>query len=380
MGDTAYLDYNAGAPARPEVVAAMAEALGDGGNPSSVHAHGRRARKRMQDARAAVAALAGADPAGVVFTSGGTEANALVLSGCGRARVLVSAIEHPSVRDAVRDAEIVPVGADGRVDLAALDRRLAADDGPALVSVMAANNETGILQPVSEVARLARARGALVHCDAAQAAGRVPLSMSDLGVDFLTLSAHKLGGPAGIGAVLLADPAFELAPMLHGGGQERHRRAGTENLAGIVGFGIAARIGKDDLSQGDAILVSRDLRDRLEAGARSRVPGARVIGAESPRLPNTSMLALPGVPGQVQVMALDLAGIMVSAGAACSSGKVAASAVLAAMGLAADVAACAIRVSLGWGSAPADVERFLGAWTALAERKGFDVYGAAEAA
>jgi cysteine desulfurase len=375
----AYLDYNAGAPARNAVVSAMAEALAEGGNPSSVHADGRRARRRIEDSRAVIAALVGADPGGLVFTSGGTEANALALYGCGRARLLVSAVEHPSVRE-FAGVEVVPVDKAGCVDLAALEALLEADDRPALVSVMLANNETGILSPVAKVAALARRFGALVHCDAAQAIGRLPVSVSDMDVDFLTLSAHKMGGPAGIGALVAAKADLALAPMLLGGGQEHRKRAGTENLAGIVGFGVAAAMAREELLESRATLGLCNLRDRLEADAVARVPAAMVIGGECERLVNTSCLVLPGVSAQVQVMALDLAGVMVSAGAACSSGKVAGSPVLTAMGLAPDMAGSAIRVSLGWGSKAADVDAFLAAWVALAERKGFECHKAAVAA
>jgi cysteine desulfurase len=372
----AYLDYNAGAPVRPDVVAAMAEALAEPGNPSSVHGPGRRARARVEAARAAVAELVGAVPAGVVFTSGGTEANNLVLRGCGRGRVLVSAVEHASVREAVPGAEIIPVDGDGIVDLAAL-ARLLADGAPALVSVMLANNETGVIQPVAEVAALAHFHGALVHCDAAQAPGRLSVSVSDLCVDFLTLSAHKLGAPAGIGALVSVNPDFALAPILLGGGQERRRRAGSENLAGIVGFGTAARLAAASGAEGEQ---TRELRDRLEAAVQARVPGAMVVAAHADRLGNTTCIALPGVPSQVQVMALDLAGVAVSAGSACSSGKVAESAVLRAMGLPPQIAGSAIRISLGWGSTAEDIEMFLSAWGALARRKGFEVKDAAQAA
>ncbi len=379
MFPSAYLDYNAGAPVRPAVAQAVAAALAEAGNPSSVHAAGRRARARMEAARAAVAGLVGAEPAGVVFTSGGTEANALALRGCGRRRVLVSAVEHPSVRDAVPEAEPIPVDGSGTVDLAALDHLLRADPRPAVVSVMLANNETGFIQPVAAVADVARRAGALVHTDAVQAAGRLNVSMSHLNVDFLTLSAHKLGGPSGIGALVLADPDFPLAPMLLGGGQERRRRAGTENLAGIAGFGAAAAAARHEVEGGEAVAEMRRLRDRLEEQARARVPETVIVGAGAERLANTACLALPGVAAQVQVMALDLAGVMVGAGSACSSGKVAASPVLAAMGLGADIARSAVRVSLGWASTAGDVDRFLAAWTELAARKGFDV-SAAEAA
>lgn len=377
MSRLAYLDYNAGAPARPEVVAAMTEALAEPGNPSSVHACGRAARARLEEARAAVAALVAAAPAGVVFTSGGTEANALALRGCGRRRLLVSAVEHASVRESGETVELIPVDGDGVVQVPALQEMLAADPIPALVSVMLANNETGVIQPVAEVAEVARAHGALVHCDAAQAPGRMSLTLSGLNVDFLTLSAHKLGGPPGIGALVLANPDFALAPFLLGGGQERRRRAGTENLPGIVGFGTAARLAADHGAEGDRV---RELRERLERAALARVPGAVVVGAAAARLCNTSCLVLPGVPSQVQVMALDLAGVAVSAGSACSSGKVGESAVLRAMGLDKAVSGSAIRVSLGWNSIADDVEMFLSAWCDLARRKGMDVRDAAQAA
>ena len=371
MSRVVYLDYNAGAPARPEVAAAVAEALSEAGNPSSVHGLGRAARHRVEQARSQVAELVEADPAGVIFTSGGTEANALALAGCGRGRRIVSAVEHPSVLDAGR-AEILPVDGNGVIDPAELEALLTGDCRPAVVSVMLANNETGVIQPVAEVARIAHAHGALVHCDAAQAVGRIPVSLARLGVDFLTLSAHKMGGPSGVGALVMADGGFVLAPILLGGGQERRRRAGTENVLGIVGFGAAARLVRDDLLLGDTIWEQGHMRDRLERLAQERVPRAVVIGRGAPRLSNTSCLALPGLAGQIQVMALDLAGVAVSAGAACSSGKVAESRVLAAMGLAPEIRGSAIRVSLGWASRPEDVDCFLDAWGELARRKGFE--------
>lgn len=375
MSVSVYLDHNAGAPARPEVIDAMVETLSAAGNPSSVHDFGRRARARLEAARRDVAAAIGADPSGVVFTSGGTEANALALRGTGR-RVLVSDIEHASVRQC-GEAQIVPVGADGVVDLEGLGRLLAADPKPALVSVMLANNETGIIQPVADVVRLARAHGALVHCDAAQGLGRLPVFLSDLDVDFLTLSAHKMGGPSGIGCLVLSNSDISLAPILLGGGQEKSRRAGTENLAGIVGFATAARLAAAEAKGGDAPARMRTLRDALEAQAVEKVPEARIVGGSSPRLCNTSCLILPDVAAQVQVMALDLAGVMVSAGSACSSGKVASSHVLAAMGLGPGLADCAIRISLGPDSQAQDVDAFLSAWSDLARRKGKTVKDAA---
>lgn len=357
-----YLDHNASVPVRPHVAEAMAAALAQPGNPSSVHGFGRAARRRVEDAREQVAALVGAAPDRVVFTSGGTEANALALRGCGRRRVLVSAIEHDSVLKAVDEPEVIAVDGRGVVDLSDLKGLLEAEDEPALVSVMLANNETGIIQPVAEAARLAHQYGALVHCDAVQAAGKTRVSLDALGVDFLTLSAHKIGGPQGVGALVMADDALDLSPLLAGGGQERGRRSGTENVSGIVGFGVAAR---DAICERLAIL---ELRDELERRALALAPDARVVGSGQDRLPNTTCLLLPGVGAQVQVMALDLAGVAVSAGSACSSGKVKASRVLRAMGFSPELSACAIRVSLGWNSAADDVERFLDAWRGVVAR------------
>jgi len=356
-----YLDCNATAPLRPEVVAAMVEALGACGNPSSVHGFGRRARARVEAARTAVAALAGAAPAEVIFTSGGTEANLLALRGAGRA-VIAGATEHDSVLKAAPGAALVPVDGAGLVDLAALDRILAAAEGPALVALMLANNETGVIQPVAQAAAIAHARGAWLHCDAVQAAGKIPVDMQALGADSLALSAHKLGGPQGTGALVLR-PGVALAPVIPGGGQERGRRAGTENVAAIHGFGVAAGLAREGLPAVAA------LRDGLEARLVAAAPGTRVFGREAARLPNTSCIAMPGPRAETQVMALDLAGFAVSAGAACSSGKVARSHVLHAMG-AGSAADRAIRVSLGWATRPDEVDAFAEAWIALHRRLG----------
>ncbi|MGQ9367735.1 cysteine desulfurase family protein [Azospirillum sp. ST 5-10] len=366
MPSPVYLDHNASAPLRPAVRAAIAGALDLVGNPSSVHGHGRAARRAVEDARAAVAALAGAAPARVLFTGSGTEANNLALRGFPGRRVLVSAIEHDSVLAAEPGAERLPVRQDGVVDLAALEARLDAA-GPALVSLMLVNNETGVVQPVAEAAALVHARGGLVHTDAVQAAGRLPLSMAALGADLMTLSAHKIGGPAGAGALVLAE-GLEPEPILRGGGQERRRRAGTENLIGLVGFGAAAALARVEAAEPGRTALLAALRDALEERAQAAVPQARVFGAAAPRVANTSCLALPGVPAQTQMMALDLAGVSVGTGAACSSGTVKASHVLTAMGAGDAAAGSAVRVSLGWTSTAADVERFLDAWTAMARR------------
>jgi cysteine desulfurase len=359
-----YLDWNATAPLRPSAAAAVSAALALCGNPSSVHRRGRMARQIVEAARAEVAALVGASPGEVVFVSGGTEANHLALVGCGRKRVLVSAVEHDSVRRAVPEAEPIPVDRDGIVVLDALARLLAADERPALVSVMLANNETGVVQPVSEIAALARTRGALFHCDAVQAAGKMPLERDAIGADLVTLSAHKLGGPPGTGALVVRG-GVALAPLLRGGGQERARRAGTENLPGIAGFGAAAAAARAGIAAYERV---RRLRDTLEAELATAAPDAVVLGAGAPRLPNTSAIALPGIAAETQVIALDLDGVMVSAGAACSSGKVGPSHVLAAMAVAPDIASAAIRVSLGWASSDADIRRFLESWLALYRR------------
>lgn len=340
----------------------MAETLREVGNPSSVHGFGRRARARLEQARRTLAEALGAAPAGVVFTSGGTEANQLALAQAPAGRVIaVSAIEHASIAEAVPDALRLPVTGDGVVDLAAAER-LIREQRPALVSVMLANNETGVVQPVGEAARIARAAGALVHGDAVQAFGKVPLALPDLGVDLLTVSAHKVGGPAGVGALVVRD-GLDLVARQPGGGQERRRRAGTENLAGIVGFARAVEL----LPTLDRVEVRR-LRDRLEAGVRALAPEARVIGEAVPRLPNTTCLVTPGLAAETQLMALDLAGIAVSSGSACSSGKVGVSHVLLAIGLGPELARCAIRVSLGWSTTEADIERFLAAWETLYRR------------
>ncbi len=340
MAASAYLDHNATSPLRPAAFESMVEVLRVGGNPSSVHAAGRKARAVVEAARRQVAALVGALPTEIVFTSGGTEANSLALSGAGRRRVLVSAVEHDSVLRAVPGAEIVGVDGNGVVDLAALEQALASSgDEPVLVSVMLANNETGVLQPIAEVVRLARAAGALVHCDAVQAAGKVPVDVHGLGVDYLSLSAHKIGGPTGVGALMVRNGA-PFATDRRGGGQESNRRAGTENVAGIAGFGAAAQeAGKQAAEGARSRRLARPDRTFLVQIA----PQARIFGAGAKRIANTSCISMPGVPAETQVMALDLAGVCISAGAACSSGKVQRSAVLAAMGVPAAEAATAIR-------------------------------------
>jgi cysteine desulfurase len=365
MTRAVYLDYNATTPARPAVIKAMAEALEEYGNPSSVHLFGRLARRAVEEARERVAALVGAKAARVVFTSGGTEANNLALKGTRRESVIVSAVEHDSVLSAAEDPEIILVDRNGVIELGVLERLLARASRPALVSVMLANNETGVIEPVAAAADLAHEYGALIHCDAVQGAGKVPVNMEQLGVDLLSLSAHKFGGPKGIGALVVAD-RVTINPLLRGGGQERGRRAGTENVAGIVGFGVAAELARRELNRFAGLAR---LRDELESRLKELAPETTIFGAAAPRLANTSCCTMPRVSAETQVMALDLSGVAVSAGAACSSGRVEPSRVLRAMGADEEVAGWAIRVSLGWDSRDEDVERFIAAWSELCASK-----------
>jgi cysteine desulfurase len=347
-----YLDANASEPLRPEALAAMQVALAITGNPSSIHAAGRAARRVLEDAREAVATRCNVTSSAVVFTSGGTEADALAIHALGHnRRLIIGATEHDAIRAAAPSAEIIPVDSNGVADLEALERLL--QGSPALVCLMLANNETGTIQPIAEAAALCRNAGALLHVDAAQAAGRVAVDMAALGADSLALSAHKMGGPPGVGALLVA-PHIAPHALIQGGGQERGWRGGTHALPAIAGFGASARLPPVELTA---------LRDQLEREA----DGAVIVGAHAPRLGNTVCLALPGVAAQIQVMALDLAGIAVSAGAACSSGKVARSHVLDAMGLGV-LASEAIRVSLPWNATEADITAFGTAWRAMAAR------------
>ena len=354
MATPLYLDANASEPLRPEARAAVLVALDALGNPSSVHAAGRAARRLLEAARTTVAELFAARPQDVVFTSGGTEANALAIAGLGRGRrILAGATEHPAILRAAPGATRLPVHPDGTLDLAALEAALSAA-GPALVCLMAANNETGVLHPIAEAAAICRRHGALLHLDAVQAAGRVPMDASH--ADSLALSGHKMGGPKGAGALVLR-PGIDPTPLIAGGGQERGRRGGTEPLPAIAGLAAAARAA---MAQDTARLAR--LRDAIEARIAALNPATRFPGATAPRLPNTSCILTPGRPAETQVIALDLAGVQVSAGAACSSGKVAASHVLAAMGLDEAEAGCAIRVSLPWNAPEDAAERFVAAW------------------
>jgi cysteine desulfurase len=360
-----YLDHNATAKVRPQAIAAMTHVLENVGNPSSIHAAGRAARAVMEQARVDVAALLAAPPTTVVFASGGTEANALAMESAiagGTRRLIVSAIEHDSIREGSAASgvavEVLPVTADGVADIAWLRDRLArwdAADGKPFVALMLANNETGVIQPVAEAAEVVRAADGWLHVDAIQAAGKVAVDSRRLGADTLSVSAHKIGGPQGIGALTFG-PRATLFRRQHGGGQERGRRGGTENLPGIAGFGAAAR---EALAGLETYRQQATFRDA--AAERLKGEGCVVMGETAPRLPNTLCIAAPGWTSDLQVMGLDLAGVMVSAGSACSSGKVKASPVLAAMGQGA-LAACAIRVSGGWCSTEGDWQTFTQAW------------------
>jgi cysteine desulfurase len=362
-----YLDANATEPLRPEARAAVLAALELSGNPSSVHAEGRAARRCLEESRERLAATLGVRPEAIVFTSGGTEANALAVAGLAASgrRVLVSATEHDCVRRAVAGAETVPVDGNGVVSLEALGERLADDPRPALVCLMLANNETGTVQPMTEVAALCRRFGALLHIDAVQAPGRLPLAEAVAAADTLALSGHKAGGPKGAGALVVQRTATPAA-LLRGGGQERGLRAGTEPLPAIAGLAAAVEAAEAWCREGGAERLAA-LKARLADGLAARVPAARLLCATVPTLPNTLALALPGVAATTQVMALDLAGVAVSAGAACSSGKVAESHVLAAMGLG-PLAGQTIRVSLPWTATESDVDAFLDAYAAMAGR------------
>lgn len=373
MNVRTYLDHNATSHVRPEAREALLSALDATGNGSSVHAEGRAARGTMDAARGRVAALVGASPAGVVFTSSGTEADALALTPDYRRgeaplvfdALLMSAVEHAAVlrghRFAPEQVEVLPVDARGRLRLDGLDAALArhaAAGRRVMLSLMVANNETGVLQPLAEATRRAHGQGALVHTDAVQAAGRVPLSLSALGVDLMSVSAHKLGGAPGAGALILADPDLRPAPLIGGGAQERGRRAGSENVPAIAAFGAAAERARASVDA-DGVRIN-GLRERLEDALRCEFPELVLLVGDVDRLPNTSCFALPGVPAETTVIALDLAGLAVSAGAACSSGKVAASHVLGAMGVPERIARAAFRLSFGWSSGEEDVDRALG--------------------
>jgi cysteine desulfurase len=376
MNMAIYLDHNATTPLDPRVLEAMLPWMrGVHGNPSSIHHPGREARAALDRARVQVAALVNAQPAQVVFTSGGTEADNLALKGVctakSQGRVLVSAIEHAAVLGPADDlmrrgwnVQRLPVDADCRLDVEALQNMLA--DDVRLVSVMLANNETGAIQNVKAVVAAAHSRGALVHTDAVQAAGKLPLDFGTLGTDLMSLSAHKFNGPRGVGALIM-DRHLDLRPQINGGGQEHGMRGGTENLAGIIGFGQAAELAHTELDR-----HSRDwraLRDKFEAGIKS-MPGISIFAEQAERLPNTVQIGIAGFDGEMAVMELDKRGIAVSSGSACHSGSGQPSHVLLAMGVDAMQARTAVRISFGTGNTTHDVEMLLARLAEFASKRG----------
>ena len=379
MSERAYFDWNATAPLRQEARAAMVTSLGLTGNASSVHAEGRAVRRLVELAREQVAGLAGAEAKNVTFTSGATEANMLALTPAieiggrkePRDRLFISAIEHPSVRSGGRfsaDAvEELPVTGEGVVDLHALRSAIARAERP-LISVMLANNETGVIQPISDIAAIVHAANGVLHVDAVQGPCRIACRIGELGADLMSLSAHKLGGPQGAGALVSRGDIHIGEPLIKGGGQERGLRAGTENVAAIAGFGAAVAVAAN---QADAARMAGS-RDRLEAGIKAILPEALIFGESAPRLPNTTLFAVPGMKAETAIIAFDLNGIAVSSGSACSSGKVQASHVLAAMGVKSSLAQGAVRVSLGWSTSERDIENLLNALTKVVSslRKG----------
>lgn len=369
-----YLDHNATAPVRPEAIARVAEVMAQVGNASSVHAEGRAARAVVEAGREEIRALVNAPVNGVIFTSGGTEAIHYALHGLVRQgsirRVFVSAIEHAAVASNAAttgaDVETIPVRRDGVVDLDWLRDRLAdydlSSEGGFLVCLMLANNETGVIQPVAEAGEIAHRAGGLLFCDAAQAAGKIPVNFVMLGADMMALTAHKFGGPVGVGALVLR-PNLALEPVMRGGGHEMNRRAGTSNAPAIAGFGVAAALARETIAKAERIGAWRDAMQAAAAHA-----GAIVWGADAARLPGTLCLSADGFTSATQLMALDLAGVAISAGSACSSGKAKPSHVLRAMGASEDEAQCAARISLGWNSTEADADAFIREWPAAYAR------------
>ncbi|WP_037422117.1 cysteine desulfurase family protein [Sinorhizobium sp. CCBAU 05631] len=379
-GPRIYMDWNATAPLLPEAREAFLSALDAVGNPSSVHGEGRAVRGMIESARRDVAVLCGAQPASVIFTSGATEAANMVLTPefrMGRTplklgKLYVSAIEHPAVREGGRfareDVCEVPVTSGGVVDCVALETLLSAHDrqrGLPMVAVMLANNETGIVQPLAEVSAIVRAHGGLLVVDAVQAAGRLPLSIENLGADFLIVSSHKIGGPKGAGALVARGEVMMPAPLIRGGGQEKGHRSGTENAPALVGFGAAARVATDNLEAGTTAIAV--LRDRLEAEMLESAPDVVIHGRNAPRIANTSFFTLPGLKAETGQIAFDLEGVALSAGSACSSGKVGQSHVLTAMGY--DPRQGALRLSIGASTTQAEIERCAAVFAKVASRR-----------
>ncbi len=360
-----YLDFNATAPSRPEVIDAVVTSMRRWGNASSVHKDGRVARSCVEKAREQVAALVGGSTKNVIFTGSGTEANNHALRSVDAERLIVSAIEHESIINIRKDIVICPVRENGILDLGALEQLLSDSKKQTTVSIMFANNETGIIQPVKEVARLTQKFGAFFHCDAVQAVGKIPVNFESLGADSLAISAHKIGGPQGVGALVCRN-LKNISSFIHGGGQESGLRGGTENVPGIVGYGVAADAALSGLPSFSNLAK---LRNAMECRVLKIKPDAMVFGRDLNRLPNTSKFATKGLKSEVQVVGLDLDGISISAGSACSSGRIETPYVLAAMGVPEELGRCAIRVSLGWTTTGDDIDRFIASWKSLCDRK-----------
>jgi len=360
-----YLDFNATAPIRPEVIDAMVEGMRQGGNASSVHAEGRLARSSVEKSRKLVANLVGCNSRAVIFTGSGTEANNHALNRTGHEQLIVSAIEHESVLKARSDVSICPVTSEGVINLEELEKLLHVNKLSKIVSLMYANNETGIIQPVMDATLLAHKYGALMHCDAIQAVGKIPIDFSKLNVDFLSLSAHKIGGPQGVGALICRDRNI-ISGLVRGGGQESGLRAGTENVPGIIGYGVAAKTARRQLENFNQLCL---LRNKIEKCLLNIDSSIAVFGQNMERLPNTSKFATPGLASEIQVMAFDLDGVSISAGSACSAGRIETPYVLSAMGIEDDLAKCAVRVSLGWTTTQFDVDRLITSYGALYARQ-----------
>lgn len=358
-----YMDYNASAPLLPVVKDAMIEVLEKSGNSSSIHSHGRSMRSYVDTARREILKNVGAHGAKLIFTGSATESNNTVLRGVKAKSHIISSIEHPSVFQVRDDLHHIPVNEGGVINLKALEGLLKELPAPALVSVMLANNETGVIQPVREVASIAHSYGAIVHTDAVQAVGRIPLSFHDLDVDIMTIAAHKFGGPSGIAAVVYRDP-IELSPLVLGGGHEQGLRAGTQNVALIEGMRVAI---EEACTASENPQSLKELRDQMEGEILDLSSEARVMGKDAERIPNTSCLSMPGVSAEVQLMAFDLAGISVSSGSACSSGKVRPSHVMEAMGVDVTQSGGVLRISLGWNTKKQDVDAFVQTWKQIYE-------------
>ena len=387
--DRTYLDYNAGAPLLAGARRAMQDALAASGNASSVHREGRNARKLVENARDVLAATIGAKPGQIIFTSGASEAANQALSPIVRAsgreisvsRLYVSASEHPCVLSGGRfskdQIEIVPIHESGLLDLVALEAKLAAHDvstGAAMVAVMLANNETGVIQPINEISRIVADHDAFLMVDAVQVLGKIPFDIRQLGAHFIILSSHKIGGPQGAGALVLGNAAISPLSLIVGGGQENFHRGGTENVAAIAGFGAAIVEMTDKIRQSDKIAAMRDLIEHgisticIDAGNKAGEPV--YFGLDAPRLDNTSCFAIPGIKAETALISMDLAGIAISSGSACSSGKVKKSHVLAAMGVSDDLADCALRISAGCDTNKKDADKFLGELKNIVNRIG----------